>query len=252
MSTPYPTALPSRTGPITTIVIGVLAMILGPLIGVIISVSGVVSNLDIEDLSNSAQTVPNGATVTLGAGEWMVIPEGAGGSYGCDIGGPGQISTRTMEGIVVFTTTQSGQFTIDCGVSGSLVLTSAADIEGLIDAAPGFAGAFLGGMAVGFIGFVLLVVGIIWLVRVNQRRRATQMGSWGGGFGGGYQQPGYQPQGYQQPGYQPPAPGSYPPPAPGSAQPPAWPAQPSDPWTGQPQPPRYGERIDPNEPRPGA
>lgn len=270
MSTQYQNpALPSRTGPVVTIVLGALAMFLGPLIGLLVSVSGVVSKIDVEEMASGTQTISDGSSVSLHAGDWMVIPENGISSrgYQCEVTGMGRIDTRSMEGIVLFTAPRDGRYTIDCTTSGNLWVAPAADIGSLVDAAPGFAGAFAGGMLVGFLGLVALILGIVWLVRVNRRRREMQFGAWGGGYGGGG---GYGPGGGY--GYGGGYPGSYPPPgttAPGGNAPWTGPAG-SQPWSGQPvpgqpnpnqpapgptpwrptEPPRYGERIEPEEPRP--
>lgn len=258
--------LPSRTGPVILIVAGALAMILGPIIGIVMSVSNLVGSLDLNDFAN-AQQISNGGTADLPANsEWMVVPDSATSQgYSCDVTGANgeMVDTRSREGIVLFTSTQAGAYTISCDPGGAtLVVLPATNIDELIEGAPGAFSSAAIGFLVGFLGFVALIVGIIWLVRVNRDRRAVGgggypppgygQGGWGQGGQAGYGQGGGQytpPSGSQQWGQ------GYPPPPGQAGQPGQQP--PRDPWStgGQQQygqrptdPPRYGERIDPQEP----
>ncbi len=277
--------LPSRTGPVILIVAGALAMILGPIIGIVMSVSNLFGSLDLNDFAN-AQQISNGGTADLTANsEWMVVPDSATSQgYSCDVTGTNgeMVDTRSREGIVLFTSTGAGAYTISCDPGGAtLVVLPAANIDEIIESAPdAFSSAAIGFLA-GFLGFIALIVGIIWLVRVNRDRRAAGGGGYPPpGYGqGGYGQGGYGQGGYGQGGqggsggwgqgggqYTPPS-GSqqwgqgYPPP-PGQAGQSGQSGQPGqqpprDPWSsgGQQQygqrptdPPRYGERIDPQDP----
>lgn len=274
--------LPSRTGPVATIVVGVLAMMLGPLIGFLVGVGGLLSNLDLEDLTN-AQQISNGSSANLPANsEWMVIPQNPTSGYSCDVSGPGgDVAVASREGIVFFTTDAAGDYAISCqGGSGMLTVFPATDLDSLIEGAPSAATSLVVGFVVGFLGLVATIVGIIWLVRVNRDRQQMQFGGPGGYGPGGYGGQG----GYGGPGgpggpggYGPGGPGGYGPggpggyggpgagqagypyggsgtpgswggyPQPGSGAPTPPPATPPAPW-GQPggEPPRYGQN--PTEP----
>ena len=165
-------------------------MILGPLIGILMSVSGLLSGLNLEDFAN-AQQISNGSAASLpGSSEWMVVPEGVTTGYSCNVSGPGgaDVDTRSIEGLVLFTTSAAGDYTVTCdGSSGTLTVLPATNIDTIIEKAPGAASSMVIGMVVGFLGFVALVIGIIWLVRVNRDRRSATFGGPGGygGYGGG-------------------------------------------------------------------
>lgn len=258
--------LPSRTGPVILIVAGAIAMILGPIIGVVMSVSTLMGSVDWQDFANSQQ-ISNGSSVDLPAGsEWTVVPENVSQGYSCDVTREGNelVDTGSREGIVFFTAEEAGSYTIACDpAGGTLVLMPGENLDELIANAPGAFSPVAVGFLVGFLGFISLVVGIIWLVRVNRDRRAA-------GGGGGYPPPGgyggYGPGGYGPGNYgQGPQPGDpYAPTSPGPQwqQPPGqqpWgqppPGGQQDPWKPQPRygqnptdPPRYGERINPQDP----
>ncbi len=252
--------VPSRTGPVILIVAGALAMILGPIIGIVMSVSNLFGAVDWQGFTDTQQ-ITNGSTADLAANaEWMVVPSSGAQGYSCDVTGTNgeMVDTRSREGVITFTSTQAGPYSITCDSGGdTLIVMPAANLDEMLDNAPGAFSSFAVGLLVGFLGFVALIVGIIWLVRVNRERRESGGGGypppgWGaGGYGaGGYTQGGYG--GYGQGGQG--AQGgqgsqqgssnlgqwggqSYTPPPPG----PSYGQNPSD-------PPRYGERIDPQDP----
>lgn len=262
--TPQRATFPSRTGPVATIIVGVLAMLLGPIIGFTVGALGLFQGVDFEDFAN-AQQITNGSSASLPAdSEWMIIPQNISGSYSCDVSGPGgSVDVSSRQGIVFFTADAGGDYTITCDAgSGTLNVVPAANLDTIVDSAPGAATSIVVGLLVGFLGLVVTIIGIIWLVRVNRDRRAVQYGSGGyggyGGPGGGYGAPGRGYGGYGGPsggygGY--PQGGGYGQPGPTQTPPPA---TPQAPW-GQPgeqprygqsptEPPRYGERIDPQDP----
>lgn len=270
---PQSANMPSRTGPVVLIVLGALAMILGPIIGIIAGVSGILGSLNLEDYAD-AQQVTNGSAASLsGNAEFLVAPSSGTTGYSCDVTGPGgqAVDTTSRDGIITFFTDEAGPYTITCDPSGgTLVILPAGDVDELISSAPGAATAMIVGFVAGFVGLVALVVGIIWLVRVNKDRKTATFGGGypPGGYGqGGYQggQPGGQQQWgsgpYQTPpagqaGQQPWTGGQYVPPPAGQAPPS------SPPWQGggaptygaqsPTDPPRYGERIEPQDPKPPA
>lgn len=262
--------VPGRGGPIALIVIGALLMIGAPIIGVLVGTFSAVGNMDPSNLSNT-QYVANGGSVTLSsADEWMILSSSGqtSTSYSCTVedDGGSSVPVDLYAGMIpTFTTQSAGTYTISCTLADSQLMVGPASIvTGVVDNLGGIAGWVIGGFAVGFVAFVLLIVGIIWLVKVNKKRR--EAAALGGGYGGqppyGQSPYGAAPQGPQY-GQQPPY-GQAPPQygqnhgqQPYGQQPPQYgeytqsPQQPpqSSPYGGTSQePPRYGERIDPYHP----
>lgn len=267
---------PGRGGPVTLIVVGALAMIMGPIIGLVMTAFSAFDSIDISNPSQYQSTM-NGGTVTIqSADQWAILPENTDAlsdlSLSCDVtdSGGSELSMSSNNGIPLFTTPSAGDYTIDCtGVSGSLLIVPASLIDSLMNNIGGIAGWLIGGFAVGFIGFVALIIGIVWLVGVNRKRReaASAQGPYGG-YGGG--QPPYggapyggqAPYGSQQSPYgQQPQYGQQPPQGQSYGENPQYGESPrygeNPPSNGQqsPQygqspaePPRYGERIDPYRP----
>ncbi len=176
---------PRRTGPVWTIILGALFLVGGPVGGVILSVVMALGGAGgLAGLADS-QTVPNGGTVQLQADtERAVFVDVDGGErMTCDITGPGgqpvavsDYSLGVDEGStglagVKFRTDEAGAYTVECdvpgGASGPLVVSEPVSLDGIMDA-----GIFvLVGFLVGLGGLVALIIGIIWLVRVNRRIR---------------------------------------------------------------------------------
>jgi hypothetical protein len=179
---------PRRTGPIVMIVVGALLMILGPIIGIVAAASAGMDTFN--EIANDGATVENGGTVSLPAGVDRVVYSESGevSSFSCDIVDPaGQaVSTRGAEGDgqdvdggtivpgVAFTTTEAGSYTVDCGLpaeaSQTLLVAPPLDFGGLLGAGV----AVLVGLGAGFLGLVLLIIGIVWLVRRNKKIRTGQ------------------------------------------------------------------------------
>ncbi|MDX5319306.1 MAG: hypothetical protein LPK38_08195, partial [Actinomycetes bacterium] len=173
--------LPSRTGPVILIVAGALAMILGPIIGIIMSFSSLLGTVDWQNFANARQINNGGSAELVADSEWMVVPENVVQGYSCDVTGvSGEfVDTRSREGFVIFDSTQAGQYQITCEpAGGTLVVMPAGNFDQLIENAPGAFSSVAVGFLVGFIGLIALIVGIIWLVRVNRDRRSVG----GGGY----------------------------------------------------------------------
>jgi hypothetical protein len=87
--------VPSRTGPVILIVAGALAMILGPIIGIVMSVSNLFGAVDWQGFTDTQQ-ITNGSTADLAANaEWMVVPSSGAQGYSCDVTGTnGEMWTR--------------------------------------------------------------------------------------------------------------------------------------------------------------
>lgn len=182
-------APPKRTGPIAMIVIGALLMILGPVIGFVVAASAGAGTFT--DIANDGATISNGGTVSLPAGAERVIyidTADPTASFSCEVIDPaGQpVSTRGASGEgeefagdsllpgVEFTATEAGDYTVSCdlpaGAQDTLLIAPPLDLGGLVGAGL----AVLIGFGAGFLGFILLIIGIIWLVRVNKRARTGQ------------------------------------------------------------------------------
>ncbi|MEE6294627.1 hypothetical protein [Georgenia wangjunii] len=180
---------PKRKGAVITLVIGALLLILGPIIGFAVAAAG--SAGAIGDIANDGVTVANPGMVDLPAdAERVVYRESlaSDANFTCDITGPdgqpvpsteadanGQgIDGQTVLYGVEFTTGEAGTYTIDCDLPPSadqtLLVTPPLDIGGLIGAGI----AFIVGLGVGFLGFIVLIIGIVWLVRVNKKIRNSQ------------------------------------------------------------------------------
>lgn len=247
--------LPSRVGPVVTIVVSALAMVLGPIIGVVVMVGTAVSSVGGTYLQDS-QILTNGGQVQISEpGDYAIVVGDSGTDYSsaaCTVTDAtgADVTTYTVQTIPVFTAESAGSYTISCNTSeSSLVVIPSGMIEALAGSAGTLAIPVVIGGVIGLIGLVGLVIGIVWLVKVNGKRK--QLAGPGGGYGTPYGAP-YNPTGYgqqyqqpynqQQSGYQ-----GYP-----------QPSTPPDTSTGQadasqpataPQPdtapPQYGERIYP-------
>lgn len=176
---------PRRTGPVWTIVLGALFLIGGPVGGMVVSVVMALGGAGgIADLGDT-QTVANGGTVQLQAGaERAVFVDAAGGErMACDITGPdgqpvavSEYSIGVDEGSTVLTgvefrTDEAGDYTVECdvpaGSSGPLMVAEPFSLDGVMGAGI----VIVVGLLVGLGGLVALIIGIIWLVRVNRRIR---------------------------------------------------------------------------------
>lgn len=180
---PQPPAapMPSLAGPIVTIVIGALLMIVvAPLVGVLLSLKLLVDvTADFAPL-----LVENGDTV-------VVNDEGMFGVFSleeevgtCTLDGTGSTYTlapSSVEGveILVARDVPPGQYTFVCdGVPLGEVFTVAPKVlvvgpeETLTGGISAFSLALLWSSAIGVVGLALLIFGIVWLVRRNRARKS--------------------------------------------------------------------------------
>lgn len=178
---------PKRTGPVVMIVLSALAMIGAPIIGFLIGVASMVDSA--AGIVDGAQ-VSNGGSVDLPANSDQVIYFATSSTdltaVDCTVTGPGGQNLSTYADTfgmdlpddsavgVGFRTDAAGAHTIDCdlpaGASSTLQVGPPLDAADLMGAGI----AVLVGLAVGFLGLVLLIIGIVWLVRVNKRIRTGQ------------------------------------------------------------------------------
>ncbi|MDO5495279.1 MAG: hypothetical protein Q4G64_06170 [bacterium] len=249
---------PSRRGPILMMVLGGLMMVLGPIIGLAMSVMNVMNRVDDSALQN-AQMIANPGSVTLQPGQWVVFTNAAGGDFSCSVATSGNqpIATTNMQGTIEsFSLGAADTVTIDCTTGQDLYLLDAAVFNSIAGDAAGIAGPTLLGFGAGGIGFFMLLAGIIWFIAAGRKIREAEAGGYGGGgYGsGGYGTGGFGPGGrgsagsasYGTPGSDPYRADPY-----GGAGTDPYRRDPGTPPSGpaygqRPEdPPRYGERLDP-------
>src|SRR5690625_5448292 len=180
---------PRRGGAATSIVVGALLMIGAPIAGLIIGALMALGGFS--GLSDMAEidTVRDGSTVRLEANrERAVFVEASSGDrMHCDVtdpaGQPVNVTTyhlgapdgsgTALTG-VTFRTTTAGDYTIDCDLpasaNGPIMVSDPLNLDD-------FAGAgvvIIIGFLIGLAGLVLLIIGIVWLVRVNRRIREAR------------------------------------------------------------------------------
>lgn len=188
VQTPYPSSgpypgmpapnqpLPSRVGPILTIIGGIIiALIVAP----IAMVFGVVGGLDIGQLVESTQPIASGSTVTVDeSGTYLVLTQ-SGDVSGCRLDKDGESISMSFESGTGFYASglDAGRYTLTCQGSGAsnLMGMTGVSIDKMTNA--GLSG-LAWGTGVGILGIVVSVVGIVWLVKVNGRRRALQPGAY--------------------------------------------------------------------------
>lgn|SRR5690625_2383734 len=178
---------PKRTGPVVMIVLSALAMIGAPIIGILIAVASVVDSA--AGITDGA-SITNGGSVDLPADAERVIYFASSsidiGAVDCTVTGPNGQTLSTYPDTfgmdlpddsavgVGFRTAAAGAHTIDCdlpsGVSSTMTVGPPLDAGNFMGAGV----SVLVGFAVGFLGLVLLIIGIVWLVRVNKRIRTGQ------------------------------------------------------------------------------
>lgn len=180
---------PRRAGAIISIVVGALLMIGAPIAGLIIGALMALGGFS--GLSDMAEidTVRDGSTVRLEANrERAVFVEASSGDrMHCAVtdpaGQPVNVTTyhlgapdgsgTALTG-VTFRTTTAGDYTIDCDLpasaNGPIMVSDPLNLDD-------FAGAgvvIIIGFLIGLAGLVLLIIGIVWLVRVNRRIREAR------------------------------------------------------------------------------
>jgi len=173
---------PRRTGPILMIVIAALAMIAAPIVGFVAAVGS--AGDAIGGLDNAVAITNGGSAQLPGDAERVVYFQDTdidGAGVTCVVTDPGGQEVATspytfgVEGAdtggISFTTGGGGAYTVECDLpadAGSqLLVAPPLDVSTLASAGV----AFLVGLAVGFVAFVVLIIGIVWLVRVNRRAR---------------------------------------------------------------------------------
>lgn len=186
-----PGQLPSRTGPILTMIVGaLLSLIVAPAVLFGLAMSGI--NMDA--MADGSATVLNGAELTVDdSGVVGFVSQTSTPLESCTLTGGGQTVTIQQEsdsGIVVGRGLQPGAYTVECAVPAGqpLFVFRGDELNQLTSSVmKGFAWSTVPG----FGGFITFVVGLVWLVRRNRLRKdmTRQDWQWGGypgpGYGGG-------------------------------------------------------------------
>ena len=179
---------PSRTGAVIAIVLGVVLMIGAPIVGLVSALNSATGTFS--SLATDGVQLTNGDSTDLPANvDRVVIFENTGSqaaNASCDITDPSGRDVAVSPAEIQFggedvpfpgvnfRTTGAGSYTFDCDLpasgSQSLIVSPPIDFGSLV----GSGMVVLIGFGVGFLGFILLIIGIIWLVRVNKRIRTGQ------------------------------------------------------------------------------
>lgn len=175
--------LPSRAWPIVLIVAGiVVAMILS----VVTLVGVAASGINWQKIVDSANPVASGSTVTVDDSGSYIVTATDGTKIACTLtSGNGTVlelqAPTGQSNVVMGSKITPGQYRLDCtGVTSS---TSLVGMTGFStgDMASLGARAVMWATVVGLIGLAMTIGGIVWLVRVNGRRREVQRNAWRGG-----------------------------------------------------------------------
>lgn len=174
---------PKRTGPVVMIVVSAILMIAAPIVGIVVGVANAVDSVG--GLRDSV-TITNGGTVDLPANTERAVyfnRSVSAGAVDCDVTDPAGRPVPTSPATLgfddtamgaTFRTGDAGNYTVECDLPSdvSSTLTVAPPIVASDVAGAGVA--VLVGLGVGFLAFVTLIIGIVWLVRVNRRIRTGQ------------------------------------------------------------------------------
>lgn len=171
--------LPSRAWAIVLVVVGALTatvLAFGVFLAVLLSGAG------FQDLVANAASVTSGSTVTVDqSGSYLVSATG-GESISCTLEGSDGTTHALDEAtgnssVVLGMGIPAGRYTLDCTGEGTGQMVGMTGVDASALTAAG-ARSLVWGTVVGVIGVVLTIVGVVWLVRVNRRRREIQRGQW--------------------------------------------------------------------------
>lgn len=166
--------MPSRAPGITTLVIGIVAMlVIAPITLVVTLIAGLGSTFD--QLAGSDGGLRNGDTVSVSEGGdfTVLITDGLANSCSLtDANGAGYVMNAYQGDSSIFSITgiSPGNYQLSCDG-----LSSGAQVVGLgmspDEAGMAFIVPFVWATVVGVIGLIVMIVGIVLLVRVNRKRR---------------------------------------------------------------------------------
>lgn len=175
-------SLPSRAWAIVLIVVGVLT---ATVLAFIVFLTVLLTGAGFQDMLSNASAVQSGSSVTVDqTGSYLVSATG-GEAVTCTLeGSDGSThalgATTGSSSVVLGTGIPAGDYTLECtgADNGQLVGMTSVDTSSLTSAGTS---SVLWGTVVGVIGIVLTIVGIVWLVKINRRRREIQRGQWNAG-----------------------------------------------------------------------
>ncbi|MDO4790927.1 MAG: hypothetical protein Q3999_00370 [Buchananella hordeovulneris] len=177
-SSPQPAGpIPTRTAPVIMLVLSIIAMILGPIIA-IGAVAGTAFNL-LEDMA----IVSSGHEVHLTAGEKMISASASAGVemdqsnllrdcvlVSADGTSVSASHSSGLGNMPVYAIPSDGLYTVSCPAT-EVTIFKAFDVS----TAKGLLAPIMLGFGLGFVGFVCLIISIVWLVKRNKAiRLATQ------------------------------------------------------------------------------
>lgn len=175
---------PKRTGPVLMIVLGFLAMIIAPIVGIGITAASVAGTA-LDALGGMTDVSSDGGSTSLEAyTSYQLMDMSPGDTIGnadsCQVVDPAGVTlfvspeTDTTFGST-FTSTESGMYTFTCpDISGPVSVISGMGESELMEMGGtmvGSLGPTVAGFIIGFVGLVVGIVGIVLLVRVNKKRR---------------------------------------------------------------------------------
>ncbi|APX32832.1 hypothetical protein BH708_08990 [Brachybacterium sp. P6-10-X1] len=178
-SGPVPT--PKKTGkaPVILIVLGGVILAVSVIAGIVITVIGIssaaggISDIEVLDSGSGTVTAEEGDLLQFYAKAGTPMPscQVVGPSDGALSDGPNRTSSTTIDGTQwesfdIAEVKESGEFEIDCGGT-PVAVGPPVSIGGIF----GAVGGVLLGVGGGFVGFVLLAIGVILLI---MRRRAAR------------------------------------------------------------------------------
>ena len=175
----YPVSppLPSRTGPILTIVGGAILMVV---IAPIILVAMIFSGIGLSSIVESSMQATNGGVVVVGETGSIGVATTSTLPQTCTLSqeGLGSVEMQPeLDGaIVVARDLTPGEYTLSCtGMtsSDSVVVFDGEALDGML---PATASALGWASVVGIVGLGVLIGGIVWLVKRNGQRRSAMMG----------------------------------------------------------------------------
>ncbi len=180
-------ALPSRTGAIVSVVVGIVTMVV---MAPIVALSVILSGMNISELTQNVGPVSTGATVQVDRSGTYIVTSTTNQSISCTLTGQdgSVLQLQALQGqtsVALGSSIAEGAYTLDCGSATDLVGMTGISVDSLANAG---ARGVLWASVVGVAGLIVTIVGIVALVRINRRRNDIQRRMWGRGpgpYGGG-------------------------------------------------------------------